>query len=76
MTILRPLGNGNFYEVIEEDETRLSGTYGSDIDPLDDLQCEDFYTDEPDVTLEYGDIYYENDEPLLWEDEVTEDFPF
>ncbi len=51
------------------DETRLSGTYGSDIDPLDD-----------DYSFDY-DYDFENDEPLLWQDEieyddVTVDFPF
>lgn len=78
------------------DETRLSGTYGSDIDPFDDIQVEDVYypaidnyfdIDEPAAPIEntnddntYGYDFYDylgfNDEPDLWIDDVTEDFPF
>ncbi len=66
------------------DETRLSGTYGSDIDPLDDVDYPfELFTDDDGFEVDTVDIDYdfENDEPYLWADEieyddVTVDFPF
>ncbi len=63
------------------DETRLSGTYGSDIDPLDDdYEFEDDLNEVGDLSNDI-DYDFEKDEPLLWQDEieyddVTVDFPF